>query len=84
MGSHCLDYLFAVSLNSSTKLLSFFLSSDGQFTSNPDGAILLDMPPWSCAFDWSDCLWVCLPQETEPLQCYRLEGCKVSSCRAHL
>ena len=54
----------------SPELIALLLSSDGKFQSLP-ASISLAASPWSCAFDWLDRLWVCLPYHQGPVECLR-------------
>lgn len=44
------------------------LSSSGKF--EHPRQVSLHASPWSYAFDWLDRLWVCLPRDQDPLQCW--------------
>ena len=59
------------------ELIVYSLSFEGTVTPHPCGNLKLDKPPWSCSFDWSDRLWVCLPHDVEPLICYKFKDNQV-------
>ena len=85
--SQVLCFILIMSLSLSLpELRCFQLHHDGRLIKCPESAtIALTAPPWSCAFDWSDNLWVCLPDEREPLVCYKPEGERVScNCPCYL
>ncbi|KAL5479814.1 hypothetical protein EMCRGX_G023397 [Ephydatia muelleri] len=67
-----LPVVVVVALEGSPELVVYLLSESGHTTPCPEANVVLSRPPWSCAFDCSDRLWVALPCETRPLECYAL------------
>ena len=65
-----------VCVSRSSELVVLQLSSEGRFKRSP-AVVSLPASPWCCEFDWSDRLWVCLPHEQDPVQCWLFEEGKV-------
>jgi hypothetical protein len=66
-----------------SELVVLQLSSDGRFKRSP-ATVTLSVSPWSCAFDWSDRLWVCLPHQQDPAQLWQFKGGKCQRCSSPL
>lgn len=61
-----------VALEESPELLTYLLSETGHASPCLGANITLPVPPWDCTFDSLDRLWVALPSEAHPLECYTL------------
>ena len=55
----------------------FSLHSDGKLFEASDAVVSLSNPVRNCTLDDSDRLWVCVQNEQEPLQCFRVGNGKV-------
>ena len=62
---------------SSTDIHLFSLHSDGKLFEASDAVVSLSNPVRNCTLDDSDRLWVCVRNEQEPLQCFRVGNGKV-------